>query len=207
MRVGILGGAFNPIHNGHMQMAKAVLDAGLVEKVLLMPCYSHVFDKSMVSAKHRFNMCFFTVGTHISSHSYWMCRVRTCDFEIKHKASGRTIETIKKLESRFKEYEVIHDLIIGADNANNIEKWYKYEELIKTTKFIVIPRKNQILRGNMWYTKEPHCILPMTDMGYSSTEVRALLKIWWKTREHEEELNSMLNPHVFDYIKRTKLYK
>lgn len=204
MRYGILGGALDPPHTGHLAMAKAVLEANLVDEVLLMPCYSHAYDKNMASAKHRFDMCFFAVGTHISSQSFWLCGVKACDFEIRHKMSGRTIEMIKKLQSKS---NYTYDLIIGADNANTIDQWYEYEKLIASVRFIIIPREGQDLYENGWYKKPPHCILPVADLGYSSTKIRELLKSWWETKEHEEELNLMLNPRVFDYIKQHKLYR
>lgn len=205
MRYGLLGGAFDPIHNGHLQMARAVLQAELVDYVLLMPCYSHVYDKNMVSAKHRFNMCMDAVATPVSSMNFWLNRIRADPFEIKHKMAGRTIETIEKLQA--KNPKDTFDVIIGADNANTITNWYDYGKLITTVKFIILPRKGQVLQGMKWYNKEPHCILPVSDIGYSSTEIRGMLKTWWETGEHEEELTQMVNCRVFDYIKWQKLYK
>jgi len=89
-RVAILGGAFNPIHKGHIQLAQFVLNTSCqFDEVWLMPNYNHMYNKEMASAEHRLAMC------EIASKDDG--RIKVFDYEIKNKLAGETYYFFKRL--------------------------------------------------------------------------------------------------------------
>jgi cytidyltransferase-like protein len=76
VKVAILGGAFDPIHNGHIQVAKFVLNTSTTfDEVWLMPAYNHMSGKNMLPAKHRIKMCELAAKAD--------GRIKVFDYEIK----------------------------------------------------------------------------------------------------------------------------
>lgn len=88
--VVLFGGAFDPIHNGHLDVANFVLnELKFIDEIWLMPTYHHMYDKSTVNGEHRLNMCRLAIGDNP--------KTKVFDFEILNKLHGETYYTIKKL--------------------------------------------------------------------------------------------------------------
>lgn len=184
MKIAILGTAANPLHNGHTQLAESLLT--IVDEVWIMPCYNHMYNKIMVNSTHRLNMCDL-----ISTD-----RIKIFDYEIKNKLSGKTYDLIKMLKN---EYEHEFFYVIGLDNANTFDKWYKSEELKELINFIVVSRKGIDVESN-WFLKIPHIYLDENIMEISSTEIRNLLK-------NNLDVSKYLDEKIIKYIKDNNLYK
>jgi nicotinate-nucleotide adenylyltransferase len=209
LSVAIIGGAYDPPHLGHIAIAEFLLNfSSMFDSIWIMPCYKHMYDKSMAPAKHRLEMC--RIAT---KHDR---RIKVFDYEIKNKFGGETYHLVKKLMSEdFSKNKYDFSFVIGGDNAKDFDKWVNYEDLEKMIRFIVIPRENvEIKQRNAWYLKSPHMLLvPEVPIpGISSTSVRANLKEFYgnnsyQAKKAEEILIEQLNPEVFEYIKNNKLYK
>lgn len=91
-RIGILGGTFNPIHNGHIQMAKYSHDVAKLDKVILMPTFvpPHKESANLVSCEHRLNMCRLA--------SAELPYAEVSDFEIKLEGKSYTYRTLQLLK-------------------------------------------------------------------------------------------------------------
>lgn len=190
MKIGILGGAFDPPTKGHIQLAKFVQKQMNFVFVLLMPCYRHIFRKKMSLDKNRFEMCKLAIG---KSNVLF-----ASPFEIKNKLTGRTYDVIKKLGISFDLY-----FIIGLDEAEVFDQWYKFKELKRIAKFIVVSRKG-IKRNKSinWYLKAPHIFLKSNKiMQVSSTCVRNLIAL-----NKDKEIEKMIDRSVYQYIKMNNLY-
>ena len=88
-KVAILGGAFNPIHNGHIQLAQFVLNAsGEFDEVWLMPANNHMYNKDMASPEHRLKMCELAAKKD--------ARIKVFDYEIAHNLKGETYYFFKR---------------------------------------------------------------------------------------------------------------
>jgi len=201
-KVAILGLAANPPHKGHIQLAQFVLNtSGEFDEVWLMPAYSHMYNKDMVSAEHRLAMCEIAAKKD--------ARIKVFDYEIRNKLKGETYYFFKRLKEEKELTEKYQfAMIVGLDNANTFDKWVNYEELERLAQFVVVPRAG--VERNMdvnWYLQKPHIFLNSETkiINSSSTEIRDLLdgENHWK----EIDIFEYLDENVYNYIKENKLYE
>jgi len=196
-KIALYGGAFNPPTNGHLQVAKYVLnsDKGF-DEVWLMPCYSHMYDKDLLDADKRLLMC--RMAAEVDR------RIKTFDYEIKNQFKGATYCILKRFlqEPLAKEYDFSY--IIGMDNALTFNQWVNYKELQKMIPFIIVPRRgySETPLSSKWFLKPPHIFLgtnnnPIEEV--SSTEVRNCIYA-------KAPIKGMVCPEVEDYIKQHNLY-
>jgi len=196
-KVAILGGSFNPIHVSHIQAAQFVLStSGQFDEVWLMPNYSSISGKNMVSAEHRLKMC--EIAARCDN------RIKVFDYEIKNQLKGETYYFFKRLKEE-KELTETHQfaMIIGLDNANTFDKWVNYKKLERLAQFVVVPRLGVTRNMNVdWYLQKPHIFLngenPIMDV--SSTLIRNLLN------DKSSEVLNYLDKEVYNYIVENNLY-
>lgn len=207
VKVAILGGAFNCIHDGHLQVAQFVLNtSGEFDEVWLLPAYHHMYNKEMVSPEHRLEMC------RIASEKDR--RIKVFDYEIKNRLAGETYNLFKRLKEEKELTEKYQfSMIIGLDNANTFDKWVNFEELERIARFVVIPRAGYQRKESVdWFLNPPHIYLNNEKTGImevSSTELRKLLKSYWKrpTDKLKVKILERIDGKVFDYILKNKLYR
>jgi nicotinate-nucleotide adenylyltransferase len=208
LSVAILGGAYNPVHLGHVAIAEFLLNySSRFDMVFMLPCYKHMYDKQLAPAKDRLEMCRLA-----TKHDR---RIRIFDYEIKNKLGGETYHLVKQLMAEdFAKNKFEFTFVIGGDNAATFDKWVNYQDLEKMIPFIVIPRQGVTLKDmGSWYLKPPHTFLyPETPIpNISSTNVRDNLKILFSRSVASgmayNFVEKQLNPEVFEYIKKNKLYK
>jgi len=193
MKIGILGGSFDPIHNGHLNMALKSYEQYDLDEVWLIPNGNapHKDSDKMADAKDRLAMC------ELVAKEYPF--IKTCDIEITSEEYSYTYITVTKLQEMYLEHEFY--FIMGADSLDYFEKWRKPEIIASICKILVINRdefseedmKEKILRINAIFPAEiyiVHC--PKIDV--SSTELREKL-----------DKNDVL-PTVFEYICNHDLY-
>ncbi|MFH1174406.1 MAG: nicotinate (nicotinamide) nucleotide adenylyltransferase [archaeon] len=130
LRVGLLGGSFNPIHNSHIKLIHTVLQRKLVDEVWIIPCKKHAFGKELTSAKHRVAMLKLAFkgmrGVHISS------------VELTTQDINYTYRTIALLEKR---YPFQFSFIIGSDLIKELPDWKYYGRLLRKVHFLVFHRQ------------------------------------------------------------------
>lgn len=182
-KVAILGLAGDPPHNGHKAVMQ--LASRYVDEVWFMPCNLHKFKNPIASPEDRLKMCSL-VG-------------KTSEYEIYRKLSGYTFDIVSNITRDMPQYEF--SFVIGQDNADHINTWYNWQELIKLVRFIVVPRgTTKPLKD--WYLKDGHIFADGIDeQNCSSTKIRELIK-----KNKYEEAGAYLNPDVLQYIKDKELY-
>lgn len=196
--IAILGGAFNPVTKGHIQIAEYLLKTlKNLSEVWIMPCYSHVYHKKLVSPEHRLEMCRLAIGPRTD--------IMLFDYETKKQFSMGTYYLLVDLlnEDFIKKQFRIH-MIIGMDNANTFHYWIQHKKLMDLIPFITLPRRGiEAVPEIDWYKKPPHVFLDSKEaiMEVSSTEVRALIK-----EQDYESAGKLVHPEVLEYIRMHQLY-
>lgn len=206
IKVAILGGAFNPIHNSHIDIAKFVLNtSNEFDEVWISPCHNHMYNKDMISSQHRLNMC--KLAAKVDG------RIKVFDYEIKNELSGETYNLVKRLKTENELNEKYKfSMIIGLDNTNTFDKWVNYEELERLMSFVIIPRKGYTRDENVdWYLKYPHIYLNNENkvIEISSTEIRNMFNSFYTDTSPKykyDDFLSFLNKDVLDYILEHELY-
>lgn len=139
MRVGLFGGSFNPIHNGHLQIANHVLKEDITDEVWFIPCGNHAFGKKLANGKNRIEM----INLAIKNNP----KLKVLDIEIKSKNKSFISETIKTLKKEYPSKEFI--FIIGTDNIAHLDKWYDFNYLKDNVVFVLVKRMRSIVPKNI----------------------------------------------------------
>ena len=134
-RIGIFGGSFNPIHLGHTALAAYICEQGLVDEVWLMVSPQNPLkrDLTLLDENERLTMARLAVA------SYPM--LKACDFEFTLPRPSYTYHTLQALRAAYPECEF--SLIIGEDNGQCFNRWYRGEDIARETPIIVYPRSSE----------------------------------------------------------------
>ena len=130
MKIGILGGTFNPIHLGHLHLALEVRSKMGLDEILFIPAGipPHKIDEDLASPADRFKM----VEMAISDYPFF----KISDFEIKRAEKSYSIDTVRALKKNHPSNEFF--FIIGLDAFMEIESWKDSTFLLQTVHFIVV---------------------------------------------------------------------
>ncbi len=131
MKIGIYGGAFNPIHYGHLRTAEEVFDLLYLDKIFFIPSGKTPFDKpDLEKTSHRYKM----VKAAIKGNSHF----EISDIEIKSQGKSYTLDTIKKLGDKYKDSKLY--FILGIDSFLDLPSWKQPNRLINLTNLVIISR-------------------------------------------------------------------
>jgi nicotinate-nucleotide adenylyltransferase len=129
-RVGIFGGAFDPVHAGHVAICREVARKDLVDELLVMPCWAHPFDKPMASYAHRVAMVELALGT--------CARVQVSRIEEALGGVSYTVRTVRALQQQRPDAQ--YALIVGDDIHADFDTWEEPDWLRAHVTFIHVPR-------------------------------------------------------------------
>lgn len=187
-RTVILGGSFDPVHVGHLALARAVCERGLADEVWFMvsPQNPHKQDSRLTDENLRLQMVQLAVQDNPS--------FKACDFEFALPRPSYTVYTLAALEEAYPDREFL--LLIGADNWEKFDRWYKADEILARYGIIVYPRGD----GNAPQLPENVVWLPAELYDLSSTAVREAVAAG-------ERISGLVTPEVERFIIENELYK
>ena len=185
----IFGGSFDPIHIGHISLAAEVVKTGLANEVWFMvsPQNPHKEQCNLSDENVRLKM----VDLAIAENGHF----KASDFEFGLPRPSYTITTLTALEESFPDREFI--LLVGADNWEKFDRWYKHDEILARYRIIVYPRDNSAVPvvlpdGVTWLSAQLHDV--------SSTRVRELVA-------NGCAVTGLVAPAVEEYINKNNLYR
>ena len=197
MKICISGGTFDPIHNGHIEIAKIALSQFELDKVIFMPTGNSYMKSDVTPSIHRYNMLKLAIEG--------IDKFEISDLEIKRAGYTYTKDTV----AYFKENNPDDELyfLIGTDTLFMLEKWYEPEYLFNNLIFIVAKRgdADSVAKANELKEKYNADIRFMHNdvIDISSTEIRDE----FENKTYEEFKNIYFDKKVFEYIKENHLYK
>lgn len=210
--IGILGGTFDPIHNGHLAMARCARDTLHLSRVLLIPAGSPWQRQPRASADDRLRMTELAI-----------CNEPTLeidDCEIRRLAPTYTIDTLQELRQIHGDDQPFC-LILGSDAFLNLTTWHAWKTLLDLTHIVILCRPGFNLPTQLnpeslrqaWLARQTDwsalhrfpsgkiSALPMPPMPISSTQIRHALAHFLPAPE------GLIPANVLDYIETHQLYR
>ncbi len=198
MKIGILGGAFNPVHNGHINLADNYFSDLHLDKIIFIPTSvpPHKTSQNLASAQDRINMLKLAL---CDRKNY---EVSTIEFERAGKSY--TYDTLQELKLIYPDGEFF--LILGADQFMTFHYWYKFKEILATVTICTSARENEQEKKKMLdYAKTldeldgRYYISDKPVLNLSSSDVRQMIK-------DGLDISSLVPAKVCDYISEKRLY-
>ena len=133
MKIGIMGGTFDPIHLGHLATAESVRELFVLDEILFIPAARppHKLARHVTDEHHRLAMT--TLATH--SNKFF----RVSDMELKRTGLSYTLDTMNELHEQFGTTTELF-FIIGADSLVDLSKWHEAKKLVERSHFIATTR-------------------------------------------------------------------
>ena len=187
MKIGILGGTFDPIHLGHLNLAEAAVNNLGLDKLVFMPCLipPHKTRKNIASAQDRLQMIRLAIKRYP--------KYELSDYEIARGGTSFSFETLADFKKTHTEDEVF--FIIGSDSYKEFSSWNNPDEIRALVKIAVAARPQYT-----YETLEESMIeIKMEPSPISSSEIRSILR-------RGGSIQGLVPEKVRDYIINKKLY-
>ena len=196
-KLAVLGGTFNPIHQGHIRLAREAIRALDLERVLLIPTWTppHKESPDLAPSCHRLAMC------RLAAQGDPFLEVD--DLEIRRRGRSYTIDTVEELRRREPERELV--LIIGSDMLLTFHQWRRWREILDQVTLCAACRQPGIQDQVEAYARNLRregyrCrLLNLPPLELSSTQIRQRIACGPFPRE-------WLDPRVARYIQDHNLY-
>ncbi len=184
LRIGLFGGAFNPIHNGHMAVAKAAIKEAQLDKLILIPTGNAPHKKeTQILRCDRLQM----VKEAIKNEA----KMLVSDYEINRKEVNYSADTVQYFKSIYPDDELF--FIIGDDSYNQLDSWYEPQRITERSTLLVFPREGAVV-------EPPAIAINMEKVEVSSSDIREKIKMG-------KDFRKLLPKAVFDYIIKGNLYR
>jgi nicotinate-nucleotide adenylyltransferase len=193
IRVGILGGTFDPIHEGHLEAASAARRVLSLEEVMLLPARTppHRSIEPRASVFHRFAM------TAIAAAGAGTAMLAS-DLELRREGPSYTALTLEALQREgFTASQLF--FIIGADAFAEIAAWYDYPRVLTLANFVVVSRPGASLSGVERRGSTSLFFVDAQTPDVSSTDIRRRVA-------SGEPIEGLVPRGVADHIRRHSLY-
>tara|TARA_B100000470_G_C19757956_1_gene376914 strand:+ start:671 stop:1291 length:621 start_codon:yes stop_codon:yes gene_type:complete len=199
MNIGIFGGTFDPIHLGHIAVAKYAKTDLNLDKVIFVPAGCPQLKPSLpaASAKHRFEMVKLAIGNKEMFYA--------SDIEIKRKGPTFTVDTLKSIKKNYHSKSSLW-FIVGSDAFSEFNKWENYQEIMELSNVCVVRRPGESTELEQFghvkklVTENNVVFINRITPQISSTNVKAIIK-------DKNKVKRYLSPEVRDYIVRNGLYR
>lgn len=189
-RIGILGGTFNPIHNGHLLIAEQAREQALLDEVWFMPTRipPHKTTEDLIDPLHRLRMVDLAIADHPA--------FRSIDLELKREGASYTFDTMQLINSEYPGVQFY--FIIGGDMLEILPQWHRFTELRELVHFIGFNRPGSHFDSSK--LKQYVTMIDVPSWDISSTVIREKAK-------KSQSLRYLVPPAVECYIKEHTIYE
>ncbi len=189
MNIGILGGTFNPIHNGHIHLAESACREIPLERLIWIPTAISPLksEEALLDAKQRYQM----VQLAIKGYPNW----EVSDIELDPTKPSYTVDSLEQLAKRFPPPHKLY-LVIGSDNLVQFPQWKESSRILKLAEVVAMTRHGYSLR----FAQGPTRLIPIRPMNISSSRIR-------KEIQAGNSIQGMVPEAVLEFIKKGGLYK
>ena len=184
MRIGIYGGTFNPVHHGHLILARQALEEFKLDRLIFVPAAESPFkiQNHTAPADDRLAM--------LQSAIAGEDRFAVDPLEIERGGVSYSIDTVKIFRSRDPKAELF--FLVGEDNADRLTEWHRFEELKKLVCFVVLSRSEGF--------ESSEYPVVQRRIEISSTEIRNRVA-------KQESITYLVPESVKHYIEQHQLYQ
>lgn len=196
MKIGIYGGSFNPVHNGHIHLALTAAEEMGLDKIYLVPSKRspHRSSDEYVSDQDRTEM--LRLACKVSD------KLKVSTYELENDRVSYSVYTVRHFREIFPEDEIF--LLIGSDMLLSFDSWHCYKEILENARLYVVSRNKGDIDELQKKAKELEkygriFISKCRPVEVSSTEIR-------KKIAKNENSSCYLDKNVVQYIIMRKLY-
>ncbi|MDD5044957.1 MAG: nicotinate-nucleotide adenylyltransferase [Candidatus Omnitrophica bacterium] len=188
MKIGILGGTFNPIHIGHLILAEQVQEKLSLDKIIFVPTSlpPHKENGDIAPALERVKMLELAIQ---GSKKFDIS-----DIEVKRGGRSYTVDTLKQMRKIFKKDELY--FITGSDLLRYLGEWKDIWDVFAIAKFVVATRPGYPLEN----LPKQIIMVPINALDISAFAIREKIK-------EGKSIKYIVPEKVIDYIKKKGLYK
>lgn len=202
MKIGIMGGSFDPIHVGHLKVAEQMREKRRLGKLVFIPTNipPHKAHRQLAAPRHRLRMVELAIADY---PGFEVSRV-----EIDHEGPSYSIDTIDRLQDEWGDGHSVF-FIIGADTLAELSVWRRPRELIEQADFLtaVRPGTEMDFWDELSFTFTPEQVerlrdgcVDTTPVDISSTDIRDRVR-------RERPISGLVPPAVEEYIMQHGLYR
>jgi nicotinate-nucleotide adenylyltransferase len=201
-RIALFGGSFDPIHLGHVAVARVAAQRLQAQKVVFIPAKCSPLKGAFPQANDNDRLAMVQLIAATDS------AFAASDCELRRAAPSYTIDTVRQFQADYGPETSIHWLL-GADSVDDLVYWYKIDELIDACNVSVMYRggyerptfdKYEPIWGAKRVQKLRANVVETPSIDISSTQVRQRLA-------EGQNVSDLLHPDVADYIRRHSLYR
>jgi nicotinate-nucleotide adenylyltransferase len=186
LRLGIFGGTFDPVHHGHLILARDALEQARLDAVLFVPCAKSPFKHATPRIPDAQRLAMLRLALKGETR-FWLSRC-----EIERIGPSYAIDTADEIAAAFPKAQL--SWLIGADQLARLDEWHRWDELRRRVKFILLQRGPEALKA------EPVLCLPRPRrIDISATEIRHRVK-------SRLPIDHLVPDSVAAYIERQGLY-
>ena len=196
MKLGIFGGAFNPVHNGHINLAEKYIDLLDLDLLCVIPTGNppHRTCRDFAPAQARFAM----LKAAFSGNQ----KVLVSDLEFRRRGKSYTYDTVQILKKEYPAAQLF--LIVGEDQFLKFEAWYRYSDILANVTLCTAAREENARKRLLDFSKSHFSgsrvyIADFEPVVVSSSEIRDKIK-------KNYDISGLVPTCVLDYIKEKGLY-
>lgn len=191
MRLGILGGTFDPPHIGHLIVADEVRYRLNLDTVLFIPAWQspHKRHRRTAPAEQRLKLVEHAIAGNP--------RFRLSDIEVRRGGVSYTVDTLEELHARQADAELF--LIVGMDNLRKFETWRSPHRILELAKVVVMTRAGVQRVGIPRPMRGRTIICPVPEIAISSSDIRKRIR-------SGKPFRHLVPERVYDYIVRQRMY-